>query len=258
MITAGIDSGFQNTKAVILENGKILSQAVTRNDWETADSVARRAIDEACRKADLSRGNIEKTVATGAGGKEVLFDVNWASEAKCLVMGTNFHLPTTKTVLDMGAYKSMAVGCDGVRLRRVSQNTKCAASSGIYLERVAAVLHIGVEEMGSLSRLSTEKVEVFGSCAVFGESAVISLLHLKKRVPDILKGIFDSIAHQIHPLLADVGMEKDFVMCGGVAKNVGILDAIKQFIHIDIFVPDPPDTVSALGAALIAEASAKK
>lgn len=111
--------------------------------------------------------------------------------------------------------------------------------------------------MGSLSRLSKEKIEVFGSCAVFGESAVISLLHLKKGVPDILKGIFDSIAHQIHPLLADVGIEKDFLMCGGVAKNIGIVDALREFIDIDIFVPNPPDTVSALGAALIAETPAK-
>jgi activator of 2-hydroxyglutaryl-CoA dehydratase len=87
---------------------------------------------------------------------------------------------------------------------------------------------------------------------------VIALLHLKKRVPDILKGIFESIARQIHPLLANVGIEKDLVMCGGVAKNVGIVDALKQVIPIDIFVPDPPDTVSALGAALIAKASAKR
>jgi (R)-2-hydroxyacyl-CoA dehydratese activating ATPase len=180
MITAGIDSGFQNTKVVILGDGKILSQMVTRNERESGDSVARRALDEACRKANLSERDIEKTVATGAGRKQISFDVHWASEAMCLVLGANFYLPTTKTVLDVGAYKSMALSCDGVRLRRVSQNTKCAASSGMYLERVAAVLHIEVEEMGSLSRLSTEKVEVSGSCAVFGESAVISLLHLKK------------------------------------------------------------------------------
>jgi (R)-2-hydroxyacyl-CoA dehydratese activating ATPase len=65
------------------------------------------------------------------------------------------------------------------------------------------------------------------------------------------------MARQIHPLLADVGIEKDFVMCGGVAKNMGIVDALREYIHIDLFVPDPPDTVGALGAALIAETPAK-
>jgi activator of 2-hydroxyglutaryl-CoA dehydratase len=156
----------------------------------------------------------------------------------------------------MGAYKSMAVRCNGTRLLRVARNTKCAASSGIYLERLASVLHVNVEEMGTLSRASTEKVEVLGSCAVFGESAVIGLLHLKKKVPDILKGIFASLAHQIHPVLANVGVEPDMVMCGGVARNAGVVDALKKFLKIDISVPDYPDTVSALGAALIAQPTA--
>jgi activator of 2-hydroxyglutaryl-CoA dehydratase len=48
------------------------------------------------------------------------------------------------------------------------------------------------------------------------------------------------------------------VMCGGVAKNTGVVDALKQFLKIDISVPDPPDTVSALGAALIAQPTANK
>lgn len=258
MITAGVDSGFQNTKVVVIEDRRILSQVVIPNGGEPTGVVAQRAQGEALRKAGISGRELEKTVATGAGKGEIPFDVEEASEARCLVVGANFFLPSAKTVLDMGAYKSMAVRCNGTRLIRVAKNTKCAASSGIYLERLASVLQMKVEEMGPLSRSSTEKVEVLGSCAVFGESAVISLLHLKKKVPDILRGIFESLAHQIHPVLANVGVEPDMVMCGGVAKNTGVVDAVKQFLKIDISVPDSPDTLSALGAALIAEAAREK
>ena len=258
MITAGVDSGFQNTKVVIIDQGKILGRACVSNGREQAGVVAERALTEALGEAGISVRELEKTVATGAGKGEMPFDTEEAGEARCLVVGAHFLLPSAKTILDMGAYKSIAVRCDGTRLIRVAKSTKCAASSGIYLERLASVLHIKVEEMGLLSQSSTEKVEVLGSCAVFGESAVISLVHLKKKVPDILRGIFDSFVHQIHPVLANVGIEPDMVICGGVARNMGVVDALRQFLKTEICVPDPPDTVSALGAALIAQPTANK
>jgi len=257
MITAGIDSGFQNTKVIILDDKKILSRVVMPNGWKATEVLSRRALNEALARAAISQKDLASTAATGAGKAEIPFATVEASEARCLVVGANFELPSAKTVLDMGAYKSMAARCNGIRLIRVAKNNKCAASSGIYLERLASVLQVSVEEMGFLSRQSTEKIEVLGNCAVFGESAVISLLHLRKKVPDILKGIFGSLAHQIHPLLANVGIERDMLMCGSVARNSGVVNALKKFVKIDIFVPDFPETVSALGAALIAQVDIK-
>ena len=46
-----------------------------------------------------------------------------------------------------------------------------------------------------------------------------------------------------------VGFEQDIVMIGGVAKNVGFIDALKKEVSREIIVPDDPDFVGALGAA---------
>ena len=47
-------------------------------------------------------------------------------------------------------------------------------------------------------------------------------------------------------------MEKDIVIVGGLAKNVGYVDGLKRFFQTDVLVPEHPEYIGALGAALVA------
>jgi benzoyl-CoA reductase subunit D len=78
---------------------------------------------------------------------------------------------------------------------------------------------------------------------------VVSLIHQKIPKQDIAKAVHDAIARRIASVARIVGLEKDVVLIGGLARNFGFVNALKKEVNMDIIVPDDPDFVGALGAA---------
>jgi benzoyl-CoA reductase subunit D len=93
-------------------------------------------------------------------------------------------------------------------------------------------------------------------CAVFGESEVVSLIHQKTSKQNIARAVLDAIAGRVGSVARIVGIEKDVVMVGGVAKNIGFVDSLKKNLEMSVTVPDDPDYIGALGAAEAAAAGA--
>jgi activator of 2-hydroxyglutaryl-CoA dehydratase len=121
---------------------------------------------------------------------------------------------------------------------------------------VADILNVSLEEMGEMSLGSTELVEVDNTCAVFAESEIISLIHAKKKPQDILKGVYRGLALRLHPLLIQVGLEREVALVGGVAMDTGVRRALEEKLGYEVLIPANPFTVTALGAAMIAETKA--
>ena len=89
-------------------------------------------------------------------------------------------------------------------------------------------------------------------CSVFAESEVISLIAQNKEKSDIIHGIHNSIASKAYSLLKRVGLEKEFMMTGGVAKNLGVVKAVEDKIGSKLYICEEPEIVGATGAALYA------
>jgi len=53
-------------------------------------------------------------------------------------------------------------------------------------------------------------------------------------------------------------VKKEITFCGGVAKNQGIAETLKGFYGMQINIPEEPQIVGALGAALCAKEIALK
>jgi predicted CoA-substrate-specific enzyme activase len=253
MITAGIDVGTETTKVIILSDNEIVSWRVLVGGEEGAITLAKRALDEAAAKAGVNSTDIQKLIATGLGGINIPFVNDRESEAMCTARGADWLLPSTRIALDLGAGKSVAVKCYNGRATKVARNDSCASGTGKYLEIVANVLRMGIQEMADLSLRAREYVEVQSTCAVFAESEIISLLHMKKRPEDIVRGALRGLVKRIYPLLLEVGLEKDVTVVGGVARNKGLIRALEELMGFSVFVPPEPQIVAALGAALIAQ-----
>jgi activator of 2-hydroxyglutaryl-CoA dehydratase len=114
-----------------------------------------------------------------------------------------------------------------------------------------------VEEMGKLSLQSQREVEISSTCAVFAESEIISLVHLKHRSEDIAKAVFKGLARRIYTMMVKVGFQRDLLMVGGIACNIGMVKAIEEQAGCPVIVPENPILVGALGAALIAAERAR-
>jgi len=68
----------------------------------------------------------------------------------------------------------------------------------------------------------------------------------------IVAGICRSIARRVGNMARRVGVEPPVAFAGGVAKNVGVVRALEEALGEALIVPEEPQIVGALGAALVA------
>ena len=252
MITAGVDVGAATTKALILKGHEILSFFVipTRGDVV-------RAADEATRRvlaiAGLPFENIDRVVSTGYGRNSVPFSHKAITEIACHARGAKFLFSEAKMVMDIGGQDSKAIRLseDG-RVEDFVMNDKCAAGTGRFLEVMAAVLGLRLEALGEISSKSEKPCLISSTCTVFAESEVVSLRAEKKAVEDILAGIHQSIAKRMSSMVIPMGLVQPVVFTGGVAKNSGVIRALEGDLKVKLIVPQEPQIIGALGAALFA------
>jgi predicted CoA-substrate-specific enzyme activase len=246
--------GSQSTKVVILEGDRVLASVILKTG-ESGENEARQAMAEALRHAGLTLHDLQRVAWTGTGHVVAPLARKRCSIVSCLARGAHFLYPQARTVLDAGAESSRAIrlSADGAAEDSAS-NDKCAGGAGVFLDTMSVMLRIPLAEMGAES-LKAGRAEPIGStCAVFAESEVVSLVHRAPPVPiaDILAGIHQSMVDRLFALAQRVRTPPEVVMSGGVSRNVGIIRAMEAKLGRPVLVPEDPQTVGALGAALLA------
>lgn len=252
MVWAGIDVGAETVKVALMNDGKVVGTSIVRGGLDRSKS-AEEAMDEALKVAGLSRKDIKRTVATGIGRKEVEFADAVATEIAADAHGVSFLFPSVRTIIDVGAEEARGIKTsDTGRVTDFAKNEKCAAGVGSFVGSMARALEISLEEMGPFSLTSDKDIPMNVTCVVFAESEVISLIHAKVPKPDIARAIHGAIATRTTSMVRRVGIEKDVVFIGGVAKNPGVVELLKRHLGVDFLIPEDPQTAGAIGAAIIA------
>ena len=253
MIVAGIDIGSLSTDTVILdENKNILSYSIVHTG-ASSKKACNTSFEEAIDRAKVKKRDIDYVLSTGYGRKGVDFANDQITEITCHARGLHFLHPQTRSIIDIGGQDSKAIAInDRGKVVKFAMNDKCAAGTGRFLEVMARALEIELEEMGDLSLQSDEVVSISSMCTVFAESEVISLIADDKPVKDIINGINLSISGRVLGLLDRVGTKEVISMSGGVAKNIGVVKAIEEKLEVSLYIPEEPQIMGALGAALIA------
>jgi len=252
MIVAGIDVGSKNLHIIIKKDGQILGKIAGPTGIKKADAVE-QLYDEVLKKAGLTRKDVERVVTTGSAAKRVAFANGSIPDVAADARGVIKQIPSARTIIDVGAEEGRAIkiGADG-KVLDFAINEKCAAGTGTFVEAMSRALEISVEELAEIALKSTQSIPMNAQCAVFGESEVVSLIHQKITKPDISRAVMDAIAGRIGSLARIVGLEKDVLMVGGMARNAGFVDSLKKNIEMDVRVPEDPDYIGALGAAEVA------
>lgn len=252
MITAGIDIGTETTKVVILDNNEVIAREVLIGGDEDAVGLGKKALEQATAKAGIELTDIKNIIATGLVGINIPFASGQVAESMCIARGVERVLPSTMIALDLGASKSLVVKCNHGKPIKIARNGKCAAGTGKYLEIVSKLLGVETDEMTGLFLKSKADIDFQSTCAVFLESEVISLIHMKTSPEDIARGAIMGLAKRTYPLLLDVGLEEKITLVGGLAGNRGIAIALEELLGQKLLVPPEPQIVAALGAAIIA------
>ena len=68
----------------------------------------------------------------------------------------------------------------------------------------------------------------------------------------IIAGIHQAIGERLRGMVSAVGMRPPLALTGGVAKNQCMQSVLKNLLQTDIFIPEEPQIVGALGAAIFA------
>lgn len=253
MITAGIDCGAKNTKTVILRDGRIMGKALvqTANNME---KTVKASIEEALRTAGLAEKELERITLTGMGKKAISIADEEIDAVKAMATAANHYFPNSRTVVDVGAEEGRVAKIDEKGdVVDFAVNERCAAGAGAFIETMARMLEVGIEEMGLLALKSEKAISMNAQCVIFAESEVVGLIHRKAEKADISKAIHDATAGRVASMIRRVGVNEDVVMLGGMGYDPGFVEAVKRELRLDrLFIPDDPEFGGAVGAAVVA------
>lgn len=252
MITAGVDIGAKTVKVVILKDNEVIGRGIAVTGLDQKES-AEKAFASALQEAKLVLKDIEKVAGTGCGRNEAPHATSHITEVGADAKGAFFLNPAVRTVIDVGGEegRGIKVSNEG-RAMDFAINEKCAAGAGAFTEAMARALERPLTEFAQLALSSTKSIPMNAQCAVFAESEVVSLIHAKTPHEDISRAVHDSIADRIISMVRRVGIEKEVMLIGGVAFNVGFVSSLNRGLNLEVVVPDHPEYVGALGAALTA------
>ncbi|MBN1380181.1 MAG: hypothetical protein JXA41_00750 [Deltaproteobacteria bacterium] len=254
-IICGMDAGLMTLKIVLLNKAEIIHTAVMPIETNTTAEIAEVALNESLAANGFTQDDLCGIFVTGVGASEIHFASRILPEASCLATGVNRLRPVFDgIILDVGAHKAIAVQCKKGIPYKVAYSDRCASGSGLYLEMVAQLLGMDITEIGALSLKSTETISLQSSCAIYAESEIISLMHNRKRPEDILKGVYKGLAARAFSLMIRAGYiqgKSQVAAIGGTAHNIGMLKALEERIGGEIWVPENPDNLGAIGAALM-------
>ena len=245
-LTLGLDLGSRTTKIVELAAGAVVGFEVFDT---THDSIERV-------RARLSRRDYARAAATGYGRylMNANLDCRVVTEITACALGTRFLRPGAGLVIDIGGQDSKVIllGNGSGAFADFEMNDRCAAGTGRFLEVMARLLGFGIEEFGRAACEAGEMIMVSSMCTVFAESEVISLLAAGRDRASIALGLHGSIADRVYPLAARFDTEGEVVMAGGVALNPCLVDLLSKKLSRPVVVPEHPQIVTAVGAALAA------
>ena len=252
----GIDIGSLSCDAVLIDSDKkVVASSVVPTGARNLEAIA-RARSEALARVGVAESEVAAVVATGYGRDRVTDREASVTEITCHGRGIQKLIPGVEVLIDIGGQDSKVIRFDREGMvADFAMNDKCAAGTGRFLEAMARALEVEVGELGGLDTGTSDAVALSSMCTVFAESEVVSLIADGAEVSRIVGGIHRAIASRVKALARRVVPELNglrVAMSGGVARNKGVVRALGEALGVSIEVPEQPDTVGALGAALIA------
>lgn len=264
----GIDLGSTSTEAVVLdENSQIVAQQVIDtepNHKICIDKILTSVYHElsAVYRTTITGEDIRFCVGTGYGRENIHYADKTVSEIGCHAKGARYYFPAVRTIIDIGGQDSKVIGIDqSGEVKDFVMNEKCAAGTGRFLEAISEVCEISLDELGTISLEAEFETTISSMCTVFAESEVISKMAEGVDKESIIKGLHSAIAFRVLSMGKRIGIKAPMVFSGGVARNIGMVQMLKEktgFASKDLLVPRNPQIIGALGAAFFAAEEWKK
>jgi putative methanogenesis marker protein 15 len=257
-LTLGVDSGSSTTKAVIMQDNRIIGTG-----WLPTTAVmksAEDAIELALKEAGVGRDAIQATGTTGYGrflvGEKIKADLiqeelTINSKGAVYLAGTQ-HGPAT--VIDIGGMDNKAISVQDGIPGPFTMGGICAGASGRFLEMTSKRLGIDITELGPLAMKGLGKTVPMNSyCIVFGTQSLVNALAAGSSPEDVAAAACHSVAEQVfEQQLQEVDIREPVIMVGGTSLIQGLVKAMGDLLQVEIVVPHHSQYIGAVGCALLA------
>ena len=245
MRSAGIDIGSRTIELVVIRDGEIIKSRQADTGF---DPMAQA-------KALLNGVKYDRIMATGYGRNlfELSFDAPTVTEIKAYGVGAGMLFPNVRTILDIGGQDSKAIALnENGKITKFEMNDRCAAGTGKFLEIMAHALGYSLDQFGGEALKASRDIQISSMCTVFAESEVTSLVAKGESRRDIALGLHSSVVRRAASMLKRVSANDPILFAGGVARNPCMCCLLEENLDKDILIPENPQMVGALGAALLA------
>lgn len=254
VITAGVDIGSTYTKVVLMEDLKRIGYGLAATG-ASSENAAQDAFGQALKMGTVVKEDVKYMVSTGYGRRITSLANETISEISANARGSKFigQQLGIRTIIDIGGQDTKVISLDdNCNILNFAMNDKCAAGTGRFLELLANILGVPLDDMGPISLKATSPVDITTTCLVFAKSEVAANLAAGENKEDLIAGIHRAIARRLIVMAKRVGIRKEVFFDGGPARNIGMRKTFETELGFSIHVPDMPQIVTATGAALIA------
>ncbi len=253
ILSCGIDVGSVSSQAVLMADGELYGYNSMRTGSNSPDS-ARNALAGVMDKCGMKQEDIHYVVGTGYGRVNVPFAHRAITEIACHARGANYMGGSrVRTILDMGGQDCKAIHCDEKgKVTNFLMNDKCAAGTGRGMEVISDLMQIPIAELGARSfEVDKEPAAVSSVCVVFAKSEALGLLKAGWTKNKVVASYCQAMAERVVSLMERIGVEREFFITGGIAKNPGVVKRIERIIGIEALKTEYDSQIAgALGAAL--------
>jgi predicted CoA-substrate-specific enzyme activase len=243
---AGIDIGSRTIELVLVDVAGQIKAGFQADAGFDPITEAKKMVDGA---------GFDRIMATGYGRNlfEIAFDAPTVTEIKAHARGARAIFPDARTVLDIGGQDSKAIALyENGKVKKFEMNDRCAAGTGKFLEIMAKTLGYDIEEFGREALRTDKELHISSMCTVFAESEATSLIARGANRREIARGLHASVIRRAAGMINRVSSEEDIVFTGGVAQNPCIVAFLAEKLGRRVLIPDSPQFIGALGAALLA------
>jgi len=250
----GIDIGSTTIKAVVLTEKDDLCFSSYGKHYAQIDQALQNLVGEIGEQLGNPIMDLRVTGSAGMGVCES-FGIPFVQEVVAAASMARQFYPQTRMLLDIGGEDSKLVYFNEQMHPDIRMNGSCAGGTGAYIEQIATLLHVPIEEVDAYATRHQTIYNIACRCGVFAKTDVQNLMSRHVSKEDIFASTFQAIAHQtLNTLLQGCEMVPKVLLVGGPLFFFSELrNAFKTVMKLkedDLFLPRYPLLVPALGSAM--------
>lgn len=251
---AGLDIGSTTIKMVLLKDGQ---PVLTRYKRHCADveGILAHYLDEMEETTGGWELQLHLTGSVALGLAET-FRIPFVQEVVAATRYVRRYYPGLSSMIDIGGEDAKVVFWGEGKATDLRMNGNCAGGTGAFIDQMAALLGVDVDEMGRLALESTRLYPLASRCGVFCKTDIQNLLARGAGKADIAASIFHAVAVQTVTTLAHGrDITAPVLLCGGPLSYLPALrQAFAEYLGMaqesDFVLPEQGQLIPAWGAAL--------